>query len=96
LWLKGTPPNKSLDADRGRLLSFRGVASLRRPRQVSFIVRPQRDARMGDHLFQQCCGALMYNELEDYEDAIQSLTDHLRTNPGNAAVDPRLHILLRL
>ena len=51
---------------------------------------------MGDHLFQQCCGALMYNELEDYEDAIQSLTDHLRTNPGNAAVDPRLHILLRL
>lgn len=27
----------------------------------------------------------MYDELEDYEAAIQSLTDHLRTNPGNAA-----------
>src|SRR4051794_669394 len=38
----GTPPNQSLDRDRGRILSLGGLASLQRPRQVSFIVRPRR------------------------------------------------------
>ena len=36
-WLTGTPPNKSLDLDRGRILSFRGMLWLQRPRQVSFV-----------------------------------------------------------
>ncbi len=40
---------------------------------------------MGDHLFRQCCGALLFDQRQDYESAIRSLTDHLRTNPGNAA-----------
>lgn len=40
---------------------------------------------MRDHLFQQCFGALMYDEEEDYEDAIRSLTDHLTSNSSNAA-----------
>jgi hypothetical protein len=31
--LEATPPNQSLDTDRGRILSIRGVRSLQRPRQ---------------------------------------------------------------
>jgi Flp pilus assembly protein TadD len=40
---------------------------------------------MGDHLFQQCYSALMYDEVEDYQYAIQMLTKHLTANPSNAA-----------
>ncbi len=53
--LEATPPNQSLDTDRGRILSIRGVRSLQRPRQVSFIVRRKIDVEtiliVGHHDF---------------------------------------------
>jgi tetratricopeptide (TPR) repeat protein len=45
----------------------------------------QHQLRADNYLFQQCWAALMYDELEDYEDVIRLLTDHLQTNPQNAA-----------
>jgi Flp pilus assembly protein TadD len=39
---------------------------------------------MGDHLFREYFAALMYDEEEDYQSVIQSLTDHLVSNPSNA------------
>ena len=40
---------------------------------------------MDGHLFREFFAALMYDEEEDYEPVIQSLTDHLAGNPSNAA-----------
>jgi tetratricopeptide (TPR) repeat protein len=40
---------------------------------------------MYDNLFQRCYAVLMYDDLEEYEDAIRALTEHLRANPGSAA-----------
>jgi tetratricopeptide (TPR) repeat protein len=45
----------------------------------------QENDRMENRLFQQCYAVLLYDSLEHYEFAIQSLTDHLRTNSSNAA-----------
>jgi tetratricopeptide (TPR) repeat protein len=40
---------------------------------------------VGDHLIRECFAVLMYDEEEDYADAIRMLTDHLTGNPMNAA-----------
>jgi tetratricopeptide (TPR) repeat protein len=44
-----------------------------------------RRASMGDHLFQRCWSALLYDEPEFYDETIQSLTEHLAANPTNGA-----------
>jgi Flp pilus assembly protein TadD len=36
-------------------------------------------------LFRECFAALVYDDLEGYEETIQALTDHLAVNPANAA-----------
>src|ERR1043165_7279520 len=41
------PHNKSLQTDRGRITAFRGSMVTRRPRLMSFVVRPPEARRMG-------------------------------------------------
>lgn len=40
---------------------------------------------MANRLFQYYRAVLLYDQEEEYADALQALTDHLAANPSNAA-----------